>query len=103
MDEIVEKVARKIYEAEVETDPNTFHLFKPSDTEPWNGFPEHWKDNYMRAARAIIAAFEEAGWCVVPVEPTEEMLLAMDDGMFDTDELSNAYRTMLDAAPKLKR
>ncbi len=35
--------------------------------------PQEW-DEYVAAARACLTALSEAGWVVVPKEPTEEMM-----------------------------
>ncbi|MGC8425005.1 hypothetical protein ACP3S8_09370 [Mixta calida] len=43
-----------------------------------------------------------AGWKMVPVEPTEEMLAAGDKFMDGLSELGNAYSAMVEAAPKLE-
>lgn len=41
-----------------------------------------------------------AGWKMVPIEPTDEMLAAGDKFMDGLSELGNAYSAMLAAAPK---
>lgn len=43
-----------------------------------------------------------AGWKMVPIEPTEEMLAAGDGFMDGLSELGNAYSAMVEAAPKLE-
>lgn len=51
-------------------------------------------DNTARQYEAL------AGWKMVPVEPTDEMLAAGDKFMDGLSELGNAYGAMLEAAPK---
>ena len=55
------------------------------------------------AAEASIAAIRAAGWAVVPVEPTEEMLGDGHEEMFERGgRVIDIYRAMLAAAPGLK-
>lgn len=43
-----------------------------------------------------------AGWQMVPIEPTDEMLAAGDEFMDGLSELGRAYSAMVEAAPKLE-
>jgi hypothetical protein len=59
------------------------------------------------AAEAALAAIRAAGWAVVPVEPTEEMLDIGTSHIFQPGVTwqkcaSDAYRAMLAAAPGVK-
>lgn len=49
--------------------------------------------------RAALSALEAAGWRVVPVEATEDMLMAGTQNGFARIALSESYRAMLAAAP----
>ncbi len=53
----------------------------------------------LRAALSV-----PADWKLVPVEPTQEMLSALEDALNvwvqEIGEMSDVYRAMLDAAPK---
>ena len=40
------------------------------------------------------------GWCLMPKEPTEEMIDAADESLFYGKALSELYKAMLAAAPK---
>ena len=110
MDKVVEKVARAIVEFWGE-DPD----------RPTTSGQAMWRET-APVARVAITALEAGGWRVVPAEPTEEMIKkAVDtEGMkavatcimlsfihncplpkFETSPLHQAYKAMLDAAPKL--
>jgi hypothetical protein len=61
------------------------------------GYPNGY-DELRGQVRAALAAAEEAGWVLVPKEPTEEMGRAgKGSGGFMAPE---AYRAMLEKAPK---
>jgi hypothetical protein len=54
---------------------------------------EYWHD----LARAALAAIEAAGYRVVPVQPTPDMLFEL----YDRANTTKAYADMLAAAPKV--
>lgn len=54
---------------------------------------------YEEPARRALSAIEEAGYKIVPVEPTEEMLKASSRS--DANRAGVYYRAMLAAAPKV--
>lgn len=80
-----------------------------SRVHPWAALGSI-KDDYRDYARAALAAVEAAGYRVVPVEPTAEMIraalveadrhgyLALK-GYFTDDEATFCWRAMLAAAP----
>lgn len=88
MDELVEKIGRAIedacWEAEVESIPGSF--------VPREAWP--------RVARAALTELEQAGYVVVPVEPTEEMI---DAGWayVHNEDAAGTWRSMLSARPKV--
>jgi len=90
----VERVARAICEADGGT--------------PWKELPTRYKLWYAVQARAAIAAADaalaEAGYAIMPKEPTAEMIQAGGDVMLRTTRPLNnaleAWRAMWDAAPK---
>lgn len=40
--------------------------------------PSHW-DDYTPSAHVVITALEAAGYAIVPIEPTADMLASVDD------------------------
>lgn len=57
-------------------------------------------------AKVAISAIEAAGWRVVPVEPTEEMIrhgqhMSTAARYFSPPELTELYAGMLSAAPRI--
>jgi len=56
------------------------------------------------AAEAAFAAIRAAGWAVVPVEPTEEMLRTTDhwDDTTEDEVIIQLWKNMLAAAPGVK-
>lgn len=93
---MVERVARALWEA------------RSDDERAWEEVsPGERKVTLRRARTAIaahIAALSEAGYAIVPREPTEEMLqrgLAAWGGFAKSgNKLCAAYRAMIGAAPK---
>lgn len=60
----------------------------------------------QRAPRDVLTALEQAGYVVVPVEPTEEMIdagtgVALERGLGETDDadVATIHRAMLSARP----
>lgn len=71
------------------------------------GHDPKWETPEERAA-LVISALERAGWCIVPMAPSEAMLSA-GAGEFwieyvppldGSDDAERVYRTMIDARPK---
>lgn len=64
------------------------------------------KDIYRLHARAILTTIKEAGYAIVPVRPTEEMLRAVDDE--DEDKFVargravSAWQAMQSASPQIE-
>ncbi len=66
-------------------------------------------DECVNAARAALSAIEAAGWRVVPVEPTQEMIEAGLEGEVVRDSSGTSWRSptayvysaMLSAAPRI--
>lgn len=60
----------------------------------------------VKAARAILTTIKEAGYAIVPVRPTEEMLRAVDDE--DEDKFVargravSAWQAMIAASPQIE-
>ena len=75
MSELAEAVAR--------------YLFALDWSSRWDGAAPDQKDAYREKADAAIAAIRAAGWTVVPVEPTDEMLLAADRAPAPLWEMDN--------------
>lgn len=59
-DELVEAMARAIYES----DDANYGARDPgcATLGPWEKFPEHWKEDYRKQARASLSAAEAHGW-----------------------------------------
>jgi hypothetical protein len=73
----------------------------------WDELPEQNRQWYCADQAAAIAAIRKAGWAVVPVEPTEEMIRATDSRnesfLWTDDEITNwEWAAMLAAAPGVK-
>lgn len=71
--------------------------------KPWDAFNASERDMFVDCARAALAAIEAAGYRVVPVEPTEEMICAGISAIQNHTmrmEVIVAYNVMLAAAPK---
>jgi hypothetical protein len=65
------------------------------------------EDYFMENAEAALAIILAAGWAVVPVEPTEEMLDIGTSHIFQPGVTwhkcaGDAYRAMIEAAPGVK-
>lgn len=77
----------------------------------WYGYGATWdrvmpvhQERYRRRARAALRALEEAGYRVVPIDPTREMFAAGCAVIKDAGGsrgLIGAWRDMCDAAPKV--
>ena len=68
MREMIERVAEAIWWRRQEA-------FHPTKT-PWEAASDHNKFYYRDFARLVLDAIEDAGYVVVPTEPTEAMLQA---------------------------
>lgn len=80
------------------------HGRKPTEQEIWNAAIRSWRDLHPQASEPA-----PAGWKLVPVDPTPEMVNAgricpmPTDSEWDEDEDYRAvYRAMLEAAPEAK-
>lgn len=90
-DELIEAVAKAICRE------NLISTKQPDDPETMGYY---WK-SFLGEARAALSAIEGAGFVVVPVEPTDEMLAVMM--LAATNGSSHyAYTAMLSARPKVK-
>jgi len=99
-DELIEAVAKAICRE------NLISTKQPDDPETMGYY---WK-SFQGEARAALTAIEAAGYAVVPVEPTSEMIAA---GIFAETivgpgdvkwkaPVNSIYLTMLSARPKVK-
>lgn len=74
----------------------------PDEIMP-NGWPR-WR-YYLPTTDAALSAIEAAGWRIVPLEPTLDMIQAHYDAHAAAEtvfaEAEVVYRAMLDAAPRL--
>jgi len=86
MTDIVEIMARAIYES---------HEF----VKPWDE-ANHWHDLCRAETRAAITALSEAGFAIVPIEPTEDMETAGEMEMQNSDIARLIYTEMVAAAQK---
>lgn len=118
-DALIEAVARGLYaqwpNQFKETRPTT--MVEPAYETVW--VSESWEDmiqntpsrrlELLDAARAALSAIEAAGWRVVPVEPTQEMIEAGLEGEVVRDSSGTSWRSptayvysaMLSAAPRI--
>ena len=83
---------------------------KPSPVELWNSLSKSQRERWRGTARAAIAAhtaaLQEAGFAIVPREPTDEMVLDGRGKLYVdlwggilADDIKDAYRAMIAAAP----
>lgn len=98
---LIEAIARALHDGD-----------HPDDIMEWPEHSDSWRANYARSAQAALTAITEAGYAVVPVEPTEAMLKAAADQVtYDIDSeqavkfitpyaADTAYRTMILAAQR---
>jgi hypothetical protein len=56
------------------------------------------RQGYFVLADSLIAALAEAGYVIVPVEPTGAMILAGIGETCDNDRIFNIWRAMIEAA-----
>lgn len=99
-DTLVEAVARGVFNAMCEEAGRSVTW---DDRPGWPG--ERDREHGRIGARAALAAIEAQGWCVVPKEPTSEMLdaaYARDtaDGRWPVTP-DSVYAAMLEARPKV--
>jgi hypothetical protein len=57
----------------------------------------YWKDSAKAALTAALSTLEEAGWVVVPADPTDQMMVLGDIRWIDD------YRAMLEARPRTQQ
>ena len=95
MDELIEKMARAI-----EANTN-------GGESAWDCLDEEWRRTYRSSARASLVALTQAGYAVVPLEPTYKMGAAGRDAVdrYATEiapcsmfRALDAYRAMVNAA-----
>lgn len=91
MTDVVEIMARAIYDAADKEDYVSDYRFHDGDTCFDGNF------NLDALARAALTALESAGWCVVPREPTPRMNRAFVDAQHDG---KSVWSAMLSAAPR---
>lgn len=68
----------------------------------WEAMPENAQDTYKGWVGAALQAAEQAGYAIVPVEPTEEMAEAgrlIDDSVLGSGVVT-VYKAMIAARPK---
>lgn len=63
--------------------------------------PKVYEPRYLRYARAALAAIEASGYAVVPVEPTEAMLKALNEYAMCAGYIPEGYTAMLSARPEV--
>lgn len=66
----------------------------------WDRVAEYYKNICGEQVRAALSAALDAGWQLVPKEPTEEMLKAGDIEIDISGACDEVYRAMLEKAPK---
>lgn len=91
-DELVEKVARAICRQ------NLVSTKQPDDAETIDAYWQSFKPEAISALRAI----EEAGWVIVPKEPTKDMLHCASENTTGMDLASrHVWKDMLSARPRI--
>jgi hypothetical protein len=56
---------------------------------------------HRACVRTAIAAIEEAGWCLVPKEPTDDMIRASVFGQFNDRTHAQRYAEILSMRPRI--
>lgn len=104
MSDLVEIIARALCKAEGANPDGHGVCEKGLDPEPaWRYFDSE--------ARAVLTALSEAGWVVVPIKPTQEMVDACWGDTVDwaaveeaeVEGVQSIYRAMLSASPSLSK
>lgn len=112
-DKLIEAVVNAISEIERAGEPDT--IAGPPRKALWHlAGMEQARAEYARCIRAALAAIEDAGYRIVPVEPTDEMLADADSAiprfepdiatgirMMGVDGAKLAWGAMLEASPKV--
>ena len=98
-EELIENIAKAMFNA---------RCGNPEGINPFRAVPPHERLEDLRDAKAALAAIEEAGYAVVPKNPTEEMILYgmlahanydHHNGKSEKDRLFITYTAMLAASP----
>jgi hypothetical protein len=98
--ELAERIAARHYTERLMLDGA-----RPGRT--WANLPQDERMMLVEDAKCDLAAIRAAGWAVVPVEPTEEMLDIGTSHIFQPGATwhkcaGDAYRAMIEAAPGVK-
>ena len=104
-DALVEEIAKAMFVRPFRDGPVQLSVAVPS----WGGVGAHKREEFRNHARAALSAIEAAGWRVVPVEPTQEMIEAGLEGEVVRDSSGTSWRSptayvysaMLSAAPRI--
>lgn len=99
-DKIIEAVVNAI--CEIERAGGQDAIVGPSRKAlPHLAGTEQARAEYARCIRAALAAIEDAGYRIVPVEPTAEMMSEISGVMIGSYDAREAYLAMLAVAPKV--
>lgn len=102
MDDLREIAGRALHDA---------HWSDPDFGEPsaaWESCVNGYREEWLNQVDIVIAAIEASGHRIVPVEPTEEMVMAgiinagWPDEDDDRDDIASLYRAMLTAYGKVE-
>jgi len=91
--DVIDAMARAIYEHQP--------YYAGVDRVPkWETLPQSARGAYAGLAESALRAAEQAGWRLVPVEPTQEMLTSRPMTIPTISRAYMCWRVMLEAAPR---
>lgn len=99
-DKLIDAVVNAISEIERAGEPDTIAGTPRKALWHLAGM-EQARAEYARCIRAVLVAIEAAGYAVVPVEPTAEMMSEISGVMIGSYDAREAYLAMLAVAPKV--